>query len=275
MTPEIAIRRARTPAEYHACQEVQRRAWGIADDSYIVPIATMVGAQHHGGIVLGAFLPSGEAVGMSFAFLGRIDGQVGLYSQLTGVVPGFQDRGIGLRLKTAQREIARAERLPWIAWAFDPLQAGNARFNLEKLGATCGRLIADMYGPRTDALNRETPTDRLIAVWPTDPDHSRQPINPSSLESIPRMIALASTSDHNEALEPRFAGPLEESPFLLLEIPSDINALRASVPALARRWGAAVQNAFQAAFAAGYLAIGFVREESAQGQRSFYVLGKP
>ena len=75
------------------------RAWGITDDSYLVPIATMVGANLHGGLVLGAFLPGGEAVAMSFAFLGRIEGRLCLYSQLTGVVPGYQSRGLGYQIK--------------------------------------------------------------------------------------------------------------------------------------------------------------------------------
>ncbi|MBX6313857.1 MAG: hypothetical protein IRY99_13215, partial [Isosphaeraceae bacterium] len=169
MTAEITIRRAESIADYHACQQAQRLAWGLTDESYVVPIATMVGAQLHGGLVLGAFLPDGSAVGVSFAFLGRIEGRLCLYSQLTGVVPGYQDRGLGGRLKQAQREIARAEGIATIAWAFDPLQAGNARFNLDKLGASVGRYIVDMYGPRTDALNAGTPTDRLIAEWPTEP----------------------------------------------------------------------------------------------------------
>src|SRR3954464_6443316 len=120
MSEAITIRRAETIADYRACQEAQRRAWGIAEENYVVPVATMVGAQHHGGLVLGAFLPDGEAVGLSFAFLGRTEGRLCLYSQLTGVVPGYQDRGIGYRLKTYQQEFARAEDVPCIAWAFDP-----------------------------------------------------------------------------------------------------------------------------------------------------------
>ena len=54
---DVTIRRAETVADYLACREAQRLAWGIEDDGYLVPIATMVGAQHHGGLVLGAFLP--------------------------------------------------------------------------------------------------------------------------------------------------------------------------------------------------------------------------
>ena len=33
---EITIRRAETIAEYRACQDAQRRAWGIADDDFVI-----------------------------------------------------------------------------------------------------------------------------------------------------------------------------------------------------------------------------------------------
>ena len=58
-------------------------------------MATMVGANLHGGLVLGAFRAGGTAVAMSFGFLGRLDERICLYSQLTGVVPGYQSRGLG------------------------------------------------------------------------------------------------------------------------------------------------------------------------------------
>ena len=103
----VTIRRADTIADYRACQEAQRRAWGIGEEGYLIPVATMVGANRHGGLVLGAFLPDGTAAAMSFAFLGRIDGRICLYSQLTGVVPEFQSHGLGYQLKMHQRELAR------------------------------------------------------------------------------------------------------------------------------------------------------------------------
>ena len=148
----------------------------------------MVGANLHGGLVLGAFLPDGEAVAMSFAFLGRIEGRLCLYSQLTGVVPGYQSQGLGYRIKMPPaRDFARAEGIGAIAWAFDPLQAGNAHFNLARLGATAGRYIENMYGERTDALNAGVPTDRLIAEW----DVAREPdtgIRPDTATALPRLI---------------------------------------------------------------------------------------
>jgi predicted GNAT superfamily acetyltransferase len=264
-TDPITVRPAATVEDYLACQDVQRRAWGIAEENYVVPVATMVGAQLHGGLVLGAFLPGGEAVGMSFAFLGRVEGRLCLYSQLTGVVPGYQGRDIGHRIKLAQREFARATSVPCIAWAFDPLQAGNARFNLDKLGATVGRYVENMYGPRSDALNRDTPTDRLIAVWETDPSGpGRLPLDAPG--DLPRLIV----TDGPEG--PRFAGLSDDRSRSLLEIPEAISRLRAEAPDLAGAWGSAVRQAFLAAFAAGYRAVGFVREGAGDSRRGYYVL---
>src|SRR5215218_6602838 len=116
MADDVHIRRAESVADYHACQDAQRRAWGIAEEGYVVPIATLVGAQLHGGLVLGAFLPGGEAVGVSFAFLGRLEGRLCLYSQLTGIVPGRQSAGLGYRLKMVQRDLALADGVGLIAW---------------------------------------------------------------------------------------------------------------------------------------------------------------
>jgi predicted GNAT superfamily acetyltransferase len=271
MEPEVIIREAETLADYQACQAAQRKAWGITEDGYIVPLATMVGAQLHGGLVLGAFLPSGEAVGLSFAFLGRIEGRLGLYSQLTGVVPGYQDRGIGGRLKHAQRDRARAEGLALIAWAFDPLQAGNARFNLDKLGASAGRYVENMYGLRTDALNAGTPTDRLIVTWETEPV-SRPSIAIEEARDLPRLIEAEPRPDG--LLKVVATNPIPVGPWAILEVPAAIHRLRSIDANEADRWRVAVREAFQAAFAAGFRAVGFLRLNTEGSERTFYLMNR-
>ncbi|MHC5544138.1 hypothetical protein ACYOEI_38415, partial [Singulisphaera rosea] len=234
--------------------------------------ATMVGAQLHGGLVLGAFLPNGEAVGLSFAFLGRAEGRICLYSQLTGIVPGQQSRGLGYQLKQAQREYALDEGVDLIAWAFDPLQAGNARFNLDKLGATAARYVDDMYGPRTDALNTGVPTDRLIAEWELSSPHPRLELESAEILSLPRLI---NSDDQPGGV--RVATGLRRAvgSRALLEIPEDITALRSLDPQLADTWRRAVREGFITAFASGYRAVGFLRDESEGRQRRFYVLQIP
>jgi predicted GNAT superfamily acetyltransferase len=262
----ITICRATTVADYHACQECQRQAWSLSDDSYLVPIATMVGANLHGGLVLGAFLATGEAVAMSFAFLGRIDRRICLYSQLTGVKPRFQSKGLGHAIKLRQREIAQTEGVERIAWAFDPLQAGNAHFNLGRLGATVGHYVDNMYGVRSDSLNAGVPTDRLIAEWDTAPRSQPRDSATRVLGGLPRLI------ETEQGTSPGIAGLAGDAPCVLLEIPSDILAFRRAGPALAEQWRAVVARAFTTAFAAGYRAVDFVRDDSPNGRRSFYVL---
>jgi predicted GNAT superfamily acetyltransferase len=277
---EITIRRAETVADYRACQEAQRRAWGITEDGYMIPVATMVGANLHGGLVLGAFRPNGEAVAMSFGFLGRIEGRLCFYSQLTGVVPGYQSHGLGYRIKMHQREWARSEGIGTIAWAFDPLQAGNAYFNLVRLGASAGRYVDNMYGARTDALNAGAPTDRLIAEWLTM-EESDPGIRPDAALRLPR-VTITSEGQGGE-LEPDVqtvsldGAILDEfgAYGLLLEIPNDIATLRRENFGLAERWRDAVRRAFRAAFARGFRAVSVVRDETVTPRRVFYVLDRP
>ena len=268
---EITIRRAVTIADYRACQEAQKRAWEISDDGYLIPVATMVGANLHGGLVVGAFLPNGQAVAMSFAFLGRIEGRLCLYSQLTGVVPEHQSQGLGYRLKLFQAEFARSEAIERIAWSFDPLQAGNAHFNLTRLGAHSRRFVENMYGPRTDRLNAGVPTDRLIAEW----DVGAAPAAALSFEfvsKLPRLLEVRKGSQNVLLpVELTRSASFNDARFLL-EIPSDISALRRENPTIAESWRSLVGQAFQLAFSNSYRAIHFVRDDSTVLRRGFYVL---
>jgi len=274
MDKEITIRRAESLADYRACQDAQRQAWGITEEGYVIPVATMVGANLHGGLVLGAFLANGTAAAMSFGFLGRIEDRICLYSQLTGVVPGYQSRGLGYAVKIVQRYLAHAEGLGLIAWAFDPLQAGNAHFNLARLGARVHRYIDNMYGERTDALNAGVPTDRLIAEWEVDnlPRPAQTP-GPETLASLPHLIPTG--RDHEGRLVPLGEPTSPDAPRVLLEIPSRIADLRRDQPEAAEAWRLAVRQAFHASFAAGYHAVGLVRDESSGERRCYYELERP
>jgi predicted GNAT superfamily acetyltransferase len=271
---DILIRRAHTVADYRACQQAQGAAWGITEANYLIPIATMVGANLHGGLVLGAFLPDGQAVGMSFGFLGRTEQCFCFYSQLTGVVPGYQSLGLGYRLKLAQREFALTQGLALMAWAFDPLQAGNARFNLDKLGAQAGRYIDNMYGERTDALSAGVPTDRVIALWQLDREPGpRTRVSAQDALTLPRLIR--SVENPQGLLIPQNAEPALDRPRILLEIPSRIGLMRRDHPEIAEQWRLAVRQGLLGAYAAGFVAIGFVNEETTAGPRCFYMLEHP
>ena len=251
-TTGVTVRDVRGPDEMRACQELQRRAWGITEDGYVLPVAMMAGAQKVGGLVLGAFDPSQALVGFAFAFLGKLNDRLILYSQLTGVHPAHQSTGVGRMLKFEQRQRARDMGLEAVVWAFDPLQASNASFNLAVLGATCRTYESDMYGSRTDALNVGLATDRLIAEWSTtgEPDGRTAP-----------------WSDGSELIDTGRSGRPErvhdipsDAVHLHVEVPPRITDLKAG-PNLVDEWQQALRQAFRGAFAAGFVAVGFTRSD--------------
>jgi predicted GNAT superfamily acetyltransferase len=61
----------------------------------------------------------------------------------------------------------------------------------------------------------------------------------------------------------------------LLEVPPRIADLRRDQPEAAEAWQLAVRQAFQASFAAGYHAVGLVRDESSGERRCYYELDRP
>ncbi|MDQ6905721.1 MAG: hypothetical protein M3176_02730 [Chloroflexota bacterium] len=264
----VTIRPIHDPAELRACQDVQRRTWGITEDGYIVPVATLAAASAYGGLVLGAF-DSDRLVGFSFAFRGVLDGAPILYSQLTGVLPEAQGGGTGRRIKQWQRTWAREQGLPLVAWAFDPLQAMNAHYNLVALGAVATHYHPNFYGPREDALNPGLPTDRLLCVLPTaDP----LPPKPDPTEGEIRLIVASHFAEDDTPTVTLL--PIERSrngsQYVGIEIPQDLRSLRPHGPQLLARWQETVREAFMTAFAAGWRAVTFHRGDD----RAYYILTK-
>jgi predicted GNAT superfamily acetyltransferase len=259
----VTIRDVRGADELRVCQDLQRRAWGITEDGYVLPVATMAGAQKVGGLILGAFDTNQQLVGFAFAFLGRLQARLILYSQLTGVHPAHQSTGVGRMLKFEQRRRAREMGLEAVVWAFDPLQASNAAFNLGVLGATCRTYEVDMYGSRTDALNAGLATDRLLAEWPTGTDSVAGRTDPWSdgvdlIQSKTVRDSGFPTVDTINPIPPA-------ATHVQIRIPGRIADLKAYCPpSAAREWQLALRDTFQAAFDAGFVAVGFSRADRDQ-----------
>ena len=121
--------------ELHACEAIAKVVWQV-DDREIVPASHLRAIQHAGGLVAGAF-DAGRLVGFVIGILARHDAHepTGLHSHLMAVLPEVRRGGLGRALKWYQRRWCLERALPWITWTFDPLQAHNARLNLEHLGA--------------------------------------------------------------------------------------------------------------------------------------------
>jgi predicted GNAT superfamily acetyltransferase len=80
-----------------------------------------------------------------------------LHSHMLAVKQGYRDRGLGFRLKMAQREEALTRGIRLIQWTFDPLEIKNAFLNISKLGAIARTYHVDFYGVSSSRLQGGLP----------------------------------------------------------------------------------------------------------------------
>jgi predicted GNAT superfamily acetyltransferase len=159
----VTIRPCQSHDDLKRCVDLQRRIWRY-DDEDVVPASIFVVAQHTGGHAYCAFHDD-EAVGFALAFSAQRGGRGFWHSHMVGVLPEYQNQGVGRLLKLHQREEALLAAVPTIEWTFDPLELRNAYFNIARLGVIVRHYIPDCYGGTTSPLHGSLPTDRLVAEW--------------------------------------------------------------------------------------------------------------
>jgi predicted GNAT superfamily acetyltransferase len=282
----IQIRPLQNAQEYHTCEQIQLEIWE-ADPIEVAPAHLLITVERHGGLFLGAFSPAGRMVGFLFGFPGLVSadnpaaagtGRWHHCSHMMGVIPKWRGRGVGHQLKLAQRRWAIDQGFDLVTWTFDPLEVANAGLNLGKLGAICRCYLRDFFGEMADALNMGLPTDRFEVAWWVESDHVR-----GRLAGARPRSQLSDLLDGGATiLNPgRIAGDGRVEPgtvrspegrHLLIEIPTDIQAIKGQRPDLALAWRMSAREACEAAFAAGYTAIDVVRAELDDVPRSYYLL---
>ncbi len=274
---QMVIRPPQTHAEYQVIEHVQRHAWGMPDVE-VVPASLLLTAQRHGGLVLGAFTPDEQLIGFVFGFLGRdAHGRVHHHSHQTAVLPAFQHKNIGYRLKLAQRDYVLGQGIDLITWTFDPLQSRNAYLNLHKLGAICRTYLPDAYGTMPDALNAGLPSDRFEVEWHLASAHVQARLRaapakaPAQWPDAVPVLDASFVSDQPPSAAPALLA--SGKPFLL-EVPANLDAIKSTSMQDALAWRLHTRAVFTMAFAAGYTATDLLLRNG----RSYYVLehkGKP
>lgn len=238
---DIVVRECTTIEEYDECVQLQRETFALPETE-ITPRRHMIVSKRAGGWTLGAFAEN-KIIGFVLHLVAvRGNSEIIGYSHMMAVAKSAQNKGIGARLKWAQRERALAEGRNYIKWTWDPMQARNAHFNLNRLGVTVRSYGVNLYG--TDYLtfqheqskdSESIDSDRLFAEW--------------DLLS-PRVSELAAGRSV-EAVD---------SPAADIAIPADWQALIAGDPAGARREQLRVRAEFEQAFASGLVCAGFRRD---------------
>jgi predicted GNAT superfamily acetyltransferase len=236
---EIVIRECVTIAELDSCVCLQREVFGLPDLE-ISPRRHLIVSRQAGGWTLGAFVDE-RLVGFVHHLAAVRGTEIFGYSHMMAVDPTLQNQGVGARLKWSQRERAIQEGRSFIKWTWDPMQARNAHFNLNRLGVTVSSYTENFYGTdymTTPLLTNTAPagidSDRLFAEW--------------QLNSA-RVIGLANGG----------TAPAATVPAAKIEIPIDWTKLSQENASQAKQEQLRVRLQFQEAFAAGLVAAGFER----------------
>jgi predicted GNAT superfamily acetyltransferase len=247
----IVIRECTSIVEFDSCTRLQREVFGLPDLE-ISPRRHLIVSRQAGGWTLGAFVPEGEGerlVGFVHHLAAVKGNEIFGYSHMMAVAHDQQNKGVGARLKWSQRKRAIEEGRSFIKWTWDPLQARNAHFNLNRLGVTVTSYAENFYGTdyassphsNNEELPAGTPvtspgidSDRLFANW--------------QLQGR-RVIDLARGSE---------AGVIA-NPDASIEIPANWSKLIKQNPAEAKQEQLRVRQEFQTAFAARLVCAGFER----------------
>lgn len=286
MPPDILIEPLTTHDDFRACEDIQRGTWGMTGTD-IVPIHMFITFRMYGGIILGA-RDGDRLVAFLFGYVGMLEpdderipwlGSPFFHaSQMLGVLPGYQNRGIGHALKMKQREVALAQGLGLMTWTFDPLLSRNARFNVSGLGAVARDYVRNMYD-ELQGINAGLPTDRLEVEWWLRSGRAaacaageEKPPTPDEWREAGAPVANPTAEATGGFRAPPDSFRLPDAKHFLVEIPGDFDAIKAADMPLALGWRMHIRALLEAAFAEGCVVTHFATAVEGGERRSYYVL---
>ena len=239
MSAELRIAPLDQLAQFDRCVELQVAVWGYSEGD-VIPRRMFLVAHRIGGQVLGAF-DGDNIVGFAMALPGYRDGQPYLHSHMLAVLPEYRNRGLGRRMKLAQRDDALARGFELMEWTFDPLEIKNAYLNIHRLGAIVRRYHPNFYGPSSSPLQGGLPTDRLYAEW-----WLRSPRVVARIHGEPAQVSRTTAR---------------------VEVPAASSLWKqdAERRTLAESLQTSNRNALEAAFTAGLAALEYERDEEGNG----------
>jgi predicted GNAT superfamily acetyltransferase len=279
MSEHITIRLGGSRADIESCEVLQRAVWGLTDLE-ITSTLQLIAILHAGGLLHLAETADGQPMAFVLAIPATRGGVAHLHSDMLGVLPTYQNRGWGTRLKWAQRKDALERGVSLITWTYDPLQARNASLNLRRLGALATEFLPNFYGVTSSALHHGMSTDRLFVRWDLDAERVRglaSQTNEASrtgpLLDLPRINDVKWQAGWPVSTDPNLD---LEDPELLLEIPPEWDILCKAAPRVAEGWQVRVGQAFAHYLGKGYVGADFVYAEGTGREigrrRPFYIL---
>jgi predicted GNAT superfamily acetyltransferase len=256
----IEIRPIETLSGCADIQRVHQTIWGNADDE-VIPTHVLITWATNECVLLGAY--DTERRDDAHGMVGFALGWYGVYGQparlkycshIVGVLPEYQGREIGLKLKLAQREtLIRHAQTDVMTWTYDPLQIVNGSFNIHRLGGVSVTYKRDVYGEMTDQLNAGAPSDRLQVDWMLTSarvqSHVQMQYPTWDAARIEWPVAVIDNLPHS-AVATRWQG----SP-VAIPLPEQLAMLRTHDKPRLLAWRQMQREYFEAGFAAGYQVV--------------------
>jgi predicted GNAT superfamily acetyltransferase len=285
MTDEIEIRPLETMEDMIQAETLQSKVWP-GSETDIIPAHLSFTIAHNGGVILGAF-HGDRLVGFVIGFLGtdpRSPGRVAMArlkhcSHQLGVHPDYRNRGVGYRLKVAQRNAVVKDGIRLVTWTYDPLLSGNAHFNICLLGGVCNTYLREYYGVMRDALNLNVPSDRFKVDWwvtsnrvASRMEGKRRPLDLAHFLGAGAQKLNPATLGEDDLLRPVETPFLPDGNLALVEIPPDFQFMKGQDIELARAWRLHTREVFEGAFTAGYMVTDFIHLKDERHPRSYYIL---
>lgn len=262
----LEIKPIRSLFDLKRTHNLQRHTWGHRD-LMVIPFTQLVCAQRSGGSLLGAYL-DGELVGFAYGYIGMSEGHLYLFSQRMGVLPAVQSKGIGTALKLAQREQMLKQGIGTIVWTYDPLDGKPAMLNIEKLGGVVRNYVRDIYGSIDNPLQAGLATDRFLVEWHLTNARVEERISGQIPRPVPQnwlsetSYRLINYANWDSELPRPIAADLElDEPVLLVQVPSNLQAIKRRDLSVARGWRTTTRAIFETYFRRGYVVTGFASDK--------------
>ncbi|ROR73365.1 GNAT family N-acetyltransferase [Bogoriella caseilytica] len=155
----LEVRSLQRHEEFAALCQLYRKVFGYDGPDDGLNPRLLANLAAHGGTVVGAISTDGAlqafALGWTAVETDPADPHVYHFSQVAGIAPELQGRGIGRVLKNVQAAIALTRGCTRMRWTYNPLITRNAHFNLDVLGARGRWFDRDAIGPGLDRVTVE------------------------------------------------------------------------------------------------------------------------
>ncbi|MFN2514729.1 MAG: GNAT family N-acetyltransferase [Pyrinomonadaceae bacterium] len=253
---DLVIRECLAIDEFDSCVRLQREVFGLPELE-ISPRRHLIVSRQAGGWTLGAFI-DGRLVGFVHHLVAvRNENEIFGYSHMMAVDPKYQNKGVGARLKWGQRERAIGEGRSFIKWTWDPMQARNAHFNLNRLGVTVTSYAENFYG--TDYPNNVPGSTAPKGAKASAISSEIVPGIAAGIDSDRLFAYWLLQSRRVKDLANGAAASVTAKPTTTIELPAEWTNLSRQNPALAKKEQLRVRREFQNAFETGLVCAGFER----------------